>query len=231
MPFLFRPIVIATLLLAFTGCGRLLFDTPFGRVIFDPVRVPLGHGYDLDAWHGEPFRFRGREYIWFPEQGLIWDPLTGRIWRPNDDVAWRTFGRVMRGTTVAPPGSGSVQVGQACMPIQVHAWTLGQGDLVDATVEASVALRGDWEIPHLDAERWPQLQRELRVQPDGHRGSPDPVRMTLRGDLASVLGYLHEAGASDIHLRVGSMDLQVLIDHDAAAVDVGTGAMLSIPLR
>jgi len=222
-----------------TGCSSGSYTlrvqvSPIG-VFIELTVTPLNkfNQLDLDGLHYKIFVYEGKTYRFYPSRGWIYDPETGQLYQ-LDDSSWQDLLDTLR---VQHQQVDIQQYYEQCKEVKRQAFGVFTPNinaclgLLEEVVAIELSLKGDTPLPNLD-ERWPTLHRALFVFPDGVQGSPDPIRLELRGEPSDVFGYMAALGVTDGAMKIDGHDWTIVFNDDNwADVFIDETLFTSIPLH
>jgi hypothetical protein len=194
--------------------------TPLGAHI-ELTYTPLEQNSQFD-FDGMPYvvvNLNGTTYWFYPSTGRVFNPATGQVYQ-LDDPSWK---RVLDELRNQHQFDDLPQTHTSPKTIQQNVFGFftpnilaGMG-IQNEYVSMDISLSGNTPLPSLNPMKWPTLERNLFVFPDGTQGSPDPMRLELNGEPCDVLGYMAALGATDARVVVAGTQWRVVFQEDGWA--------------
>lgn len=220
-------VLVSTFGMLSVGCASHYFQgviegTPFSlRLKITIIPVGVLDQLDLDELPYIEIEHEGQIYRFYPSRGLLYNPITGRLYQLDDSSLQKLLrelglnGHNLIEFALDPQDaedrvvSGQFKIGEDAIFGTANSW-----------VGVKVSLQGDVPIPEWDVARWPTLDREMYIFPDGIEGSPDPIRVDLSGEAVDVFGYLVELGVQEGDAPSSEGNWHFVVDHETGMIDI-----------
>ncbi len=192
------------------------------------------NAYDLDGLEYYVIESEGVVWWFYPSGRLAYNPATGQLIR----LSPATYHRLLKllGLRFAEEPQQhltptEVETKRQFAGIFTPNFYAGMG-LLDEKIQIELFVQGDMPTPVVDERRWPSLNQELFVFPDGVEGSPDPMRLELEGDSSDVFGYMAAIGVKDAFGSFDGFEWTAVFDENQwVDVFVNDSLFTSIPLH
>lgn len=176
--------------------------------------------YDLDTGY-KIVEYGEKKYKYYLEQQCLYDPLTSRLYRLDDQIVQTVMDSLP--TTFVKDNFSEINYNdESTMQIigEFSPIAASRASVLDSKIEFTLWLNGTLPIPAFDCERWPSLDRQIFVFPDGLVGSPDTMTLILTGELCDVFGYMAELGVVEGNSIIDGNECSLFIDDEGQWADL-----------
>ncbi|MDP7005647.1 MAG: hypothetical protein QF718_05500 [Phycisphaerales bacterium] len=191
-----------------------------GRLDYHKSIVDIPSKYDLDVEH-TAVEFDGKKYNYYASQQCLHNQLTSELFRKDDPSIKHLFESLPKLTCVETVDVEDMNNSSAVNVCgSVSRIISSEQDSLSSQIEAAIYLDSKYPIPVWDVDRWPSLDRQIYVFPDGIVGNSDSLNLILTGELCDVFGYMAELGVTQGTAMIDDDVCSLFIDDEGLWADV-----------